>query len=115
MTSGEPVDLNRTLKQIESSVQSVKERPNWLRHSPGSQAAAIDQMILEGKYTIQDMADILDEEFGVINRKIRIKRIENHFGHLQDLYNGSMKPHRLRLKNLDGIWKFDVKQMRCQQ
>ncbi|MFO8098828.1 MAG: hypothetical protein R6T83_04310, partial [Salinibacter sp.] len=67
MSYGEPGDRHRTLKKIESSISSAKYRPNRLLPLPGFQSASIDQMILEGKYLIQDMAEMLDEDFGAIN------------------------------------------------
>jgi ABC-type uncharacterized transport system substrate-binding protein len=41
-------DLYRTPEQIESPIPSEKDLPNWLRHLPSLQSAAIDQMILGG-------------------------------------------------------------------
>jgi hypothetical protein len=82
---------------------------NWLRHS--GEAQAIDAMLLDGKYTIEEMADMIrhlsDKNSG--NLPKLIQRVKQHLAHLQETWNGEMEPHHLKLrKDEEGRWSFDV-------
>ncbi len=41
-----------------------------------------------------------------------MKRVEDHFKHLEEFWNGDMEPHHLKLKEEDGKWSFDEEWIR---
>lgn len=112
MSKGIKEDWINTRYQIKNP-NPCKDGKTWLRHREFSQASIIDQMLLEGKYSILEIAEELNKNFGA-ERSIqdRMKRVESHIEHLQDgdsLGNGrGVEPHRLRLKEVGGKWFFDL-------
>jgi hypothetical protein len=104
MTTGQRNDKEATKAQIMNRTQSITGA-TWLRHRANTQASVIDLMILEGRFTIEDIAKALnDRELKKQPLSQRIKRVEDHIAHLQDgvgdsrgHWNG-MKPHGLKIK-----------------
>jgi len=107
MSGGKPEDWDKTKEQIERrKPQSV----NWLRHSIGSEAALIDEMLLDAAHTKEDIARKLMERFpSDKSLASMIGRVSSHFNHLQTHWNGTMPPHLLKLKeDANGRWSFDL-------
>jgi len=113
MSTGKKGDWEKTSNQLRRS-DPCKDGKTWLRHREHSQAGAIDQMLLEGTFSLEEMAVALNRLPYEIERSIghRIKRIKDHIDHLQegDPRGGwhGMDPHRLRLKEVGGKWRFDL-------
>lgn len=110
MSGGKKEDAINTIKQLEKPSPHIDGK-NWLRHRVDCQSGYIDEMILEGKYSTQEIAELLDSKFKPeLPIKTRMRRVENHLLHLQDgdSWNRSsgMKPHRLRLVEVNGKWNF---------
>lgn len=115
MSSGRVGDWQATKEQ---KIIRSSESPsiNWLRHRLNSQAATIDEMILDGGYTIENIAERLNYiESRKFNISHRIRRIRDHIAHLQDGIGDSrgkshgMKPHDLKVKsNSQGHLSFDI-------
>jgi hypothetical protein len=96
MSNGRIGDWENTLEQMKNP-NPIKDGFTWLRHKADSQADVIDIMILEGRYTIDEIADKLDSIFGIINRKSRIGRIKSAIDHYTIHMNVNMKPHNLKI------------------
>ena len=107
MSSGLPKDWNETKEQMRNPKAPTKGR-NWLRHGENTHCAAIDEMIMSGTYSTKEMAQQLNDRFGDRPLQKWIDRIKWHLDHLQDRPIGEMKPHQLKLKEINGKWKFDV-------
>ena len=114
MTTKQPGDRAKTYDIVKNRNQvPIRDGKSWLRHS--GQAAEIDKMIWEEKYSIKEMAEALNDEskgFGWLSISKRIKRIRNHMDHLQ---TGDSKgnwhgqePHLLKLREIRGKWRFDL-------
>jgi hypothetical protein len=97
MSSGKPEDCENTKRQLMHPDPISKNR-TWLGHlvkykdGTNAQCGTIDLMVLEGKYSISEIA-----------RKINntIERVERHLNHLQtgdaSVKASDMKPHKLRI------------------
>lgn len=110
MSNGRPGDWAATqaeMKRRGSRSDAANHGKNWLRHGRGTEAAMIDSMLLEGRYSLDDMIDQLDEEFSEKKKTRRRweKRIRSHFEHLQHSDAGQI-PHNCKLTEIDGIWRF---------
>lgn len=110
MTDGKKKDyLSITKKVLEGAIPSEKNGKSWLDHK--GQAGHIDQLIMESKYSINEIVRIIYTEN---NKNLKpfesIKnRIDRHIGHLQNEWNGSVAPHFLNVvEDMNGIVKFDV-------
>lgn len=108
MSRGLPGDLALTRKQMKQPVKPTGKR-NWLRHTLGSQAALLDELLLQGGYTINQMAHQISP-LSVRNKgniPILEFRVRQHLAHLQEEWNGPMAPHQLKLReNSAGQWSF---------
>jgi len=97
MTAGRPEDWENTKRQL-MHPDPVSKNRTWLRHrvknkdGTNAQCGTIDLMVLEGKYSIAEIA-----------RKINntIERVEDHLEHLQDGSSRDRahgtKPHKLKI------------------
>lgn len=97
MSSGKPEDWENTKNQLMNPNPVLKNR-TWLGHlveykdGTNAQCGTIDLMVLEGKYSIAEIA-----------RKINntIERVKDHLEHLQDGSSRDRahgtKPHNLRI------------------
>jgi hypothetical protein len=110
MSAGEPGDNQAAQGQMQHRTPPV-DGLNWLRHGVDTQPALIDEMLLAGTYTLQQMGAELNVHFPPAQAlDSRIRRIRDHFGHLQERWNRGMAPHRLRLtKAPNGRWRFEGK------
>jgi hypothetical protein len=91
----------------------MREGKTWLRHLESAQSGLIDIMLLEGRYSVQEIAEEINVRFGYKPIEVRKKRVEDHLAHLAEGGNDrgtwqGMEPHRLRLKSVDEKWMFDV-------
>lgn len=79
------------------------QRRNWLRHRLDTEAARIDDLILSGAFTIDEMAGILADEFS--HKRKSHKRwidriIKEHIPHLENTVSGGatgQTPHGLEV------------------
>jgi len=107
MSNGKLEDLEHTR---EGRTQSVFGK-SWLRHKEGTQAYMIDYMLLEGQYTLDDIAQILIDNNLCPERQLgQVKaRVKMHIEHLQDGHNCGQLPHGLRVsERANGELYFDV-------
>ena len=116
MGTGKSEDLEETIKQLKKPSQRIRKM-TWLRHRTDRQSGQIDLMLLTGAYTVEDIAERLQELYPDRSIGKLIKRVEDHMAHLQE---GDARdhssfhkdddhiPHGLRLKEVNGKWMFDV-------
>ncbi len=114
MSSGKPTDWKNTKEQL-LNPSPVSNNETWLGHrlerKDGTpyQAAKIDLMVLEGKYTVEEIA---------MKNNITVKRVEDHLEHLQDgdsrNKNTNMNPHKLKIaKDTCGVVMFSSESSSC--
>lgn len=114
MSSGILSDIEATRRQIKNP-GPVKDGKTWLRHNETSQSGRIDLLVLSGKHSIDEMVYELRRQ-GVFGKghtyEQSVKRVKDHLAHLQqgDARNkaSGMKPHNLKLVEVNGKWSFDV-------
>ena len=107
MSNGRLEDLEHTL---EGRTQTVFGK-SWLRHREGTQAYMIDYMLLEGHYTLDDIAQVLiDNNLAPERQLAQVKaRVKMHLEHLQEGHNYGQLSHGLRvLERANGELYFDV-------
>lgn len=102
MSSGISTDRDDTNRQLKDP-QPIIDGKTWLRHNPNKQSGMMDLLILEGKYTIVEIASKIG---------VTVKRVEEHLGHLgkdgdwRSKISG-MTPHNLAItKDIYGKIKF---------
>lgn len=106
MSAGIEADYCATLRQLRKP-NPIKDGKTWLRHRINSQAAIIDLMILEGKYSKKIIACELESKTNCTNP---VARIERHIDHLQkadgvDAWTNNI-PHKCKIKEVNGILMF---------
>lgn len=114
MSSGLISDKEDT-KKLLLPPSPVKNGKTWLRHSVNAQAGQIDLMLLAGNYNTNEMVEELKQR-GLFDNAMSyehcVKRVMNHLDHLRegDWRNraSGMKPHKLKLIEVNGKWSFDV-------
>lgn len=105
-------DFEETHKQLKNP-NPIANGLTWLRHREDSQAGLIDQMLLQGVYSLEDIATELNRKFKP-QRPLaaRLRRVRDHIEHLQNEdsrgNSSGVIPHKLRLKEVGGKWRFDV-------
>jgi hypothetical protein len=97
MSSGKPEDWENTKKQL-MNPDPVSKNKTWLRHrvknkdGTNAQCGPIDLMVLEGKYSISEIAQKINN---------MIMRVDDHLKHLQDGNSrgkaAGTKPHNLQI------------------
>jgi hypothetical protein len=108
MSNGRAQDVITTQ---EGRTQDADGR-NWMRHREGTQAYAIDAMILQGDHTIEDIAQSLIEKNLCPGRQVpQVRgRVKMHIEHLQDgltYFKPWQVPHRLRVRERKGKLSFE--------
>ena len=110
MSNGNEDDWGNTITQIKNP-DPIKNGRTWLRHREDTEAAAIDQMILQGTYTIDEMINELTPRKAKTRDHWR-RRIEGHIEHLQggDSWGGARGqiPHKLKIASVAGRYRFDM-------
>jgi hypothetical protein len=106
MSHGKETDYFETIQQLKNS-SPIKEGKTWLRHGINTQAGIVDLLILEGKYSKEDIAYFLKQKTTCTNPMARIDR---HIDHLQngdgvDAWTGN-RPHKCKIKEIGGKLKF---------
>ena len=101
MSSGKPEDWENTKKQLVNP-DPVSKNKTWLGHHVKKQSGTIDLMVLQGKYSIKEIAEEIDRISDIdMPFDARIKRVEDHLDHLQTGDSrgkaSGMKPHKLRI------------------
>jgi hypothetical protein len=114
MSSGVISDREETRQQVKTP-KPIKDGKTWLRHNETSQSGQIDLLVLSGKFSIDEMVYELRRQglFGNGHTyEQSVKRVKDHLAHLQqgDARNkaSGMKPHNLKLAEVNGKWSFDV-------
>jgi hypothetical protein len=97
MTNGKPDDWENTKKQL-MNPDPVSNNKTWLNHrvknidGTNAQCGPIDLMVLEGKYSISEIAQKINNT---------IMRVKDHLEHLQDGSSRDRahgtKPHNLKI------------------
>lgn len=80
----------------------ISKNRTWLGHHVKKQCGTIDLMVLQGKYSIEEIAEEIDRISNIdIPFDARIKRVVDHLDHLQTGNSrgraSGMKPHKLRI------------------
>lgn len=112
MSSWQATDLEETQNQMKDPSPIINGR-TWLRHGEFTQDGLIDQMLLAGLYSVEDIARELNRRFKPQRSlSARVKRVQDHIEHLQDGDSRNrtslMKPHKLQLKEVEGKWRFVI-------
>jgi hypothetical protein len=107
MSDGRETDYNATLRQLKNP-DPIKEGKTWLRHWTNKHTGLIDLMILEGKYSKNDIARELENK---TDCKDPLARIDRHIDHLQkadgvDAWTGNI-PHKCKIKEVGGKLMFE--------
>lgn len=97
MSIGRISDLLETLEVLQGRRNAIENQKTWLRHDVEKQAGKIDLILLSGA-SVNEIARQVS---------CRERRVMNHFNHLQD-GPSTMEPHHLRLRDVNGIWSFDL-------
>lgn len=111
MSSGQRDDLNNTKAVINGSMPKVSKRKTWLGHLENKQSGMIDLLILDGVYSVNEIAIKIENAFpGVTDA---LARVLDHIEHLQtgDARNraSGMKPHYLKItKDVAGKVRFEI-------
>ena len=111
MSKGKSTDWADTLLQIKYPNPCTGGK-TWLRHKENSKAGTIDRMILEGKYTVTEIAQEL-KRICPNNKPLatQLNLVEGHIKHLQEGegwgFAKGEEPHRLRIRS-DGRVRFDI-------
>lgn len=115
MSNASLSDLSTTMNVIFKKIESTKGNKTWLNHLTNKHSGTIDLLILEGKYSIEEMAQELGKKFvgQDKNRDTWIKRVKGHMDHLMDGSwqdrSSAMKPHGLKtVIGPDGKIRFDL-------
>jgi hypothetical protein len=110
MGTGKPGDKEKTIEQLQSPKREVGKF-TWLRHRTKSQSGMIDLMLLEGRYTVEEMAARLQSYFPDRAFAMLCKRVRDHIDHLGD---GDKRDHSLHRKDNHKPHKLKVeKNNRC--
>jgi hypothetical protein len=99
MSSGTNDDLSNTKAVVKGSLPRVSGGTTWLGHFENKQSGNIDLLILEGVYSIKEIAIKIEKAFPNVTDSE--KRVEGHIEHLKtgDSRNraSGMKPHYLKI------------------
>ncbi|MEW6027652.1 MAG: hypothetical protein AB1599_10230 [Planctomycetota bacterium] len=110
MSGGNHNDVQNTKYHLRTRSKSTGNE-NWLRHDLNTQAAYIDELLIEGA-TIDEIArDLVKKGFDRNHKGIDImrNRVRRHLDHLQRSYKEEKEPgHGLSLICKYGIYKFDL-------
>lgn len=110
MSGGQADDWYHTQEQMKKRMP-IQNGKNWLRHGEHTQSAEIDLMILEGKYSIKEIAAELNKRFTPMKSlAYRKNRVKDHMDHLKqgsgkDKISG-VKGHKLKIEEVDGKVRF---------
>lgn len=103
MSKGLPEDWDNTAEQLKNP-NPCKDGRTWLRHGENKQSGKIDVMVLEGRYSVSEIADELAKLELFDNDKplnYRIRRVKDHLLHLQDGESrgqaSGTEPHKLKI------------------
>lgn len=99
MSSGRNDDHSNTKAVVNGAMPKVSGGKTWLGHLEGKQSGLIDLLILEGIYSVKEIAVKIETAFPTVTNSE--KRVQDHIEHLQDgdarNRASGMKPHRLRI------------------
>jgi hypothetical protein len=119
MTRGRNEDLRVTLAVLEGRRPPLNsDTTTWLGHATerdrpsgrrtDGQCGHIDLELLRGG----SKSEIAERVGLATGTGCIVKRVEDHFKHLQESWNGEMEPHHLKLKEDCGKWSFDEEWIR---
>ena len=99
MSNGSKDDQSNTKAVVNGSMPQVSKGKTWLGHSENRQSGMIDLLILEGVYSLKEIAQKIKKTFPSVTDAE--KRVQSHIDHLQ---NGEprgraagTKPHCLKI------------------
>jgi len=102
MTEGNKEDWAETEEQLKNP-NPTKDGRTWLRHYAHRQSGLIDEMVLRGDLTVEQMAQDIRRKFGPEKPlKYWVRRVNDHIEHLQEGDRrgriDGREPHRLKVK-----------------
>ena len=119
MSKGKKEDRKKTAQKLKDR-NPPKKGKTWLRHRVDCQSGIIDLMLLEGSFSIEEMAQKLAVFYPKRPRRQLLKRVRDHIDHLQEgdrRDNSSLhkedqhRPHCLKLKEVNGKWMFNLEHL----
>ena len=111
MSSGNKDDLSNTKSVARSVIPTVSQGKTWLGHFENRQSGLIDLLILEGIYSVKEIAIKVERAFPSVTDSVR--RVEDHIKHWRtgDSRGRSqgMEPHHLKITtDAAGKVRFDI-------
>jgi hypothetical protein len=109
MSSGNKDDLSNTRSMAKGAIPTVSRGKTWLGHIENRQSGLIDLLILEGIYSVREIAVKVESAFPGVTDSA--KRVEHHIDHLQTgkSADGLQEPHRLKMvTDAAGKIRFDI-------
>ena len=105
MSKSQPDDESNTINQLKNP-NPLDGNKTWLRHKADGESGLIDLMILEGKFSIEQMIDKLNKNpnLKIKNRSKWLKRIQDHILHLKTIEGDSrnlssgISGHNIKIK-----------------
>ncbi len=111
MSSGNKDDLSNTKSVAKCVIPTVSRGKTWLGHFENRQSGLIDLLILEGIYSVKEIAIKVERAFPGVTASVR--RVEDHIEHLRTGNSRGrsqgMEPHRLKITtDAAGKVRFDI-------
>ena len=111
MSSGNKDDLSNTKSVVKCVMPMVSRGKTWLGHFENRQSGLIDLLILEGIYSVKEIAIKVERAFPGVTDSLR--RVEDHIEHLRAGNSRGrsqgMEPHRLKITtDAAGKVRFDI-------
>jgi hypothetical protein len=106
MSLGNRDDLEKTIDRMDKGTGVFGEL-TWLRHDITSHAGMVDEMLVEGCFSVQEMAEKLRESYPALSIDELVKVVKDHMDHIQGAVEDG-DGHGLELKKIAGKWTFHV-------
>ena len=109
MSSGNMDDLSKTKSVAKSAIPTVSRGKTWLGHFENRQSGLIDLLILEGIYSVKEIAIKVESTFPGVTDSV--KRVKEHIEHLRtgNSRDRLQEPHRLKITtDAAGKVRFDI-------
>ncbi len=109
MSSGNKDDLSNTKSVARGVIPTVSRGKTWLGHFENRQSGLIDLLILEGIYSVKEIAIKVERAFPGVTDSVR--RVEGHIEHLRTGNSADrlQEPHRLKITtDAAGKVRFDI-------
>jgi hypothetical protein len=111
MSSGNKDNLSNTISVVKGIIPVVSQGRTWLGHLENRQSGLIDLLILEGIYSVKEIAIKVERAFPGVTDSV--KRVEDHIEHLREGdsrgRSQGMEPHHLKITtDAAGKVRFDI-------